>query len=190
MRQSASGLAAIAETAREANDDAPANGRPRSSSPSKEPAQIERLDAALLAIAHFFESREVHALVQASGAPENRSLFRALRAVRDLPAPVSISDVQREVALSHPATCRLIDRCVAEGLIDRRQSASDRRHARLTLTEAGLDSARAMEQARQTVVAALFENWPSQDKSDLLTLLQRLGLDLARVRRRGADPKL
>jgi len=184
MRLSARGLAPIAEKAGERNDGASAEPFVRSAG---QPTRVERLDAALLAIAHFFESREVHALVQASGAPENRSLFRALRAVRDLPAPVSISDVQAVVALSHPATCRLIDRCVAEGLVDRRQSASDRRHARLTLTEAGRNSAHAMEVARRTVVASLFEDWAAKDVDALLDQLERLGPDLARVRRRGVN---
>lgn len=152
-----------------------------------EPGQVERIDAALLGIAHFFTSREVHALVQSAGVPPAyRALFPALRAVRDLAAPVSTKDVQGALGLSHPATCRVIDRCVAQGLVDRQVSAVDRRHTVLQLTPAGRAAAQAVEGARQDVVAMLVDGWSAPDRAALLEWLERLEPELGRIRALGS----
>ncbi|HUD90645.1 MarR family winged helix-turn-helix transcriptional regulator [Sphingobium sp.] len=152
------------------------------------PAEIVRMDAALLAITHFFGSREVRGAVEQSGVPpSHRNHFIALRAIRDLPQPVSIKDVQGEIGLSHPATCRAIDRCVVEGLVDRRPSEQDRRHMILVLTEMGEAAAQSVEAARQDIVATLIEGWNDGERRALLDWLERLTPELAlfRARRTG-----
>jgi len=146
-------------------------------------SELERIDAGLLAVAHFFASREVRELVQGAGLPaETRALFPALRAVRDLAPPVSTKDVQQEIGLSHPATCRVIDRCVAQGFVARAVSTIDRRHTVLALTPAGQEAAGQVEAARRAVVARLVEEWSDADRVALMRCLQRLEPELARVR--------
>jgi DNA-binding MarR family transcriptional regulator len=148
-----------------------------------DPAEIVRLDAALLAVTHFFGSREVRGVIERSGVPPSyRNHFIALRAIRDLPQPVSTKDVQGEIGLSHPATCRVIDRCVAEGLVDRQLSKLDRRQTVLMLTSVGQAAARAVEAARQDVVATLVEDWDDAERRELLDWLERLNPALARFR--------
>ena len=152
--------------------------------------EIVRMDAALLAITHFFGSREVRGTVERSGVPpSHRNHFIALRAIRDLPQPVSIKDVQGEIGLSHPATCRAIDRCVAEGLVDRRPSEQDRRHMMLVLTGAGEAAARSVEAARQDIVATLIEGWDDDERQALLGWLERLTPELVLFRARHAGLK-
>jgi len=145
---------------------------------------MERLDAALLAIAHFYSSaRAFTAHMNARALSEvKRALFRALRIIRDTPAPVSISDVQQALGLSHPATSRLIERCVVEGFVDRSESKVDRRHMVLTLTREGLKAAREVEQARREVVAALVAEWPEGDVDALVRDLEKLGAEFERLR--------
>jgi DNA-binding MarR family transcriptional regulator len=142
------------------------------------------LDAALLAVAYFyFNCRVFGAYMTAIGLSEaQRSLFRALRVVRDFAPPVSIRTVQHALALSHPAASRLIDRCVEEGFLARVESPADRRHAILTLTKPGGQATREVEEARQGVVEDLVAAWPADAVSSLIANLERLGLDLARLR--------
>ena len=147
---------------------------------------VGRLDTALLGVAYFYShANQVFGEYMISrGIPENyRTLFRALRAVRDTPPPVSIRKVQLELGLSHSATSRLIDRCVADGLVDRADSVFDRRHATLGLTPAGRHAVSEVETARQEVVAALVAGWPLDELDALTTELERLGVDFARLRK-------
>jgi len=152
-------------------------------------ALVERLDAALLTVAHFFSGQTVGDYLAKDGVTDaQRSLFRALRVVRDTPPPVSISTVQHALALSHPAASRLIERCVQEGFVDRVASLADRRHAIVTLTPAGLRAAREVERGRREVIAAVVAAWPPENLSALTAELERLGVDLRRVRERPPEP--
>jgi len=160
-------------------------GRRPAAAGADERAALVRLDAALLAINHFYGSREVRSHIERSGVePRHRNLFAALRAIRDLPQPVSIKAVQGEIGLSHPATCRVIDRCVAAGLVDRRPADHDRRHMALDLTEAGEAVIRSVETARQDVIASLVAGWNAGERSRLLALLEQLEPELAALRAR------
>jgi DNA-binding MarR family transcriptional regulator len=153
-------------------------------------ALVESLDAALLAVSHFYSGPTFGRYMARYGLTEAQtSLFRAIRFVRDAPPPVSIKEVQAVVSLSHPATSRLINRCVAAGFIDRVESKVDRRHATLTITPTGRQAARKVEEARREVVGALVAEWPQAALDDLLSSLQRLGPEFRRLRE-NAPPAL
>jgi DNA-binding MarR family transcriptional regulator len=72
--------------------------------------------------------------------------FRALCFVRSS-SGISLSAVADFIGLSLPAMSRLVDGLVEKGLMERRSCQDDRRHVRLSVTEAGeatIDEARAL----------------------------------------------
>jgi MarR family transcriptional repressor of emrRAB len=77
------------------------------------------------------------------------------------------------LGLSHPGTVRLVDRLVADGLVERRQ-ASDRRAVALYLTSRG-DAVRArLMKGRLAAIRPLLELLTSDDQDTLGTLLHKL----------------
>jgi DNA-binding MarR family transcriptional regulator len=145
---------------------------------------LRRLDVSLLAIAHFYSEKTVSSYMDEELALEPyRSLFRALRVVRDTSPPVSIRDVQRALGISHPATSRLIDRCAAEGFLDRKEAVFDRRHATLTLTTAGARATEDVEAARRAVISKLVADWAEADIERLDNMLERLGGEIDQLKR-------
>ncbi len=61
---------------------------------------------------------------------------------------LSIAALAPAVGLSHPGAVRLVDRLVADGLMQRQPSPQDRRAVQLQLTPAGRDRAMAVQAAR------------------------------------------
>lgn len=75
-------------------------------------------------------------------------VFRALRRLADAPEGLTVGDVGRLISATPPATTRVVDRLVAEGLAYRRADATDRRRVLVVVSDAGRDLWR-------TLVAAL-----------------------------------
>jgi DNA-binding MarR family transcriptional regulator len=69
-------------------------------------------------------------------APEKGQAAAAIALLRHEPG-MPIEQMRRALGLSHSATVRLVDRLVADGLVMRHASASDRRAVALHLTDAG-----------------------------------------------------
>jgi MarR family transcriptional repressor of emrRAB len=81
----------------------------------------------------------------------------------------SVGELAGVVALSQPATVRLVDRLVAQGLL-RRDTGRDRRTVALVLTEAGSRAADAVLAARAEALAPLLAELSGQERA----LLERL----------------
>ena len=86
-------------------------------------------------------------------APDAGPMAAALALIDHAPG-VSIAIVAQAVGLSHAGTVRLVDRLVAEGLVERRRGLGDRREVALHATAAGTVRAAAVVTARNRVVAA------------------------------------
>jgi DNA-binding MarR family transcriptional regulator len=81
--------------------------------------------------------------------------FRALifASIQEGPA---LSDLAEHLGLSLPATSRMVDQLVRQGLLERRQAASDRRCVSLSPTRRGRA---AFQRAREATRAALAERF-------------------------------
>lgn len=93
----------------------------------------------------------------------------------------SVGDLAAVVGRSQPATVRLVDRLVGQGLV-RREAGRDRRTVALVLTAAGLASADAVLAARAEVLAPLLADLSSQERAALGRLLRRVTAGLAQDR--------
>lgn len=72
----------------------------------------------------------------AAAAPEPGQAAAAIALLRHEPG-MPIERMRHALALSHPGTVRLIDRLVADGLVERRPGLHDRRSVALHLTQDG-----------------------------------------------------
>lgn len=93
----------------------------------------------------------------------------------------SVADLTGVVGLSQPATVRLVDRLVAQGLV-RRDPGPDRRTVALVLTEVGSRAADAVLAARAAALAPLLRGLSGQEQATLEHLLGRVTAGLAHDR--------
>jgi DNA-binding MarR family transcriptional regulator len=85
----------------------------------------------------------------------------------------SNDQLRRILGLSHPGSVRLVDRLVADGLVERRPG-SDRRAIALYLTDAGMTMREALLKGRLATISALLAPLSAAEQTTLTTLLHKL----------------
>jgi len=85
---------------------------------------------------------------------------------------LSIDDLRRILALTHPGTVRLVDRLVEQGWVHRGHGIG--RTVRLEPTAAGLAAERQLAQSRETAVAQLLGELPEDDIHAMAGLVEPL----------------
>jgi DNA-binding MarR family transcriptional regulator len=92
--------------------------------------------------------------------------------------------LRRILGLSHPGTVRLVDRLVADGLVERRE-ASDRRAVALYLTPEGDAVRTRLLKGRLAAIRPLLEPLTPAEQDSLGALLHKLlaGLDTSDIER-------
>ncbi|MEM7779811.1 MAG: MarR family transcriptional regulator [Pseudomonadota bacterium] len=81
--------------------------------------------------------------------------------------------LRRTLGLSHPGTVRLVDRLVADGLVERRQG-QDKRAIALHLTKAGSRLREKLLEGRLAAIRSLLTELSNEDRSALDHLLHTL----------------
>lgn len=119
--------------------------------PANDFPDVEACAAQLLEVVPMV-MRAIRALMRAHSAAEmSVPHFRALGYIQRHP-DCSLSAVAEHVGLSVPAASRLVDALVADGLVERQLSATDRRYVALHLTERGT---RIREETRAQTLQSL-----------------------------------
>ena len=97
----------------------------------------------------------------------------------------SNNQVKDVLGLSHPGTVRLIDRLVAEGLVERRRG-QDRREVALYATRRGMEAREQILQGRLMSVAPLLDNLSAPERQQLNRLHTKMlaSLDTTDLERR------
>jgi len=93
------------------------------------------------------------------------------------PGP-SISELQRVLGVSQPATVRVVDRLAADGLLERRPGR-DRRTLSLTLTRAGEAMADRLLTERTAALRGMLGSLDQHELASLTPLLEKLAAGLA-----------
>lgn len=88
------------------------------------------------------------------------------------PDGLLLGELSRRMMVSNGNVTGLVDRLVQEGLIERQISPTDRRAARVRLTEDGRATFAKMAKAHSDWIAELLADMPARDQD---VLLQRLG---------------
>jgi DNA-binding MarR family transcriptional regulator len=90
----------------------------------------------------------------------------------------TISDVATFLGVSNAAASKAVDRLVRRGLIERKESADDRRAIHLSLSDDGKRILERYEEIQLKTLDGLFRQFMPQDFIDAGELLDRLSLDL------------
>lgn len=150
--------------------------------PDGRPAVEDALDEALVAVQRVPRRAGYRSRILGSvEIPGGLGSFRVLRAVERLSGAgaVSVGDVAEALVVDPSTASRVVERCVAAGLLDRSADAQDRRRSVLALTEAGSGILAAVTGNRRALLAEVVEGWPDGDVVRLVELLTALlhGLD-------------
>jgi DNA-binding MarR family transcriptional regulator len=106
--------------------------------------------------------------------------FHAL-AVLQLYGPLRVSDVAQRLGVDLSVASRQIASLAAEGYVERREDASDRRAHLLAVTRSGR---RVLRESHRRMVAAftrVVDDWSDEDVDALTSGLERLREDFARL---------
>lgn len=106
-------------------------------------------------------------------APETGPAAAALALLGHEPG-MSIERLRRSLGMSHPGTVRLVDRLVAEGVVERKQVETDRRAVALYLTPAGSVSCASVLAARQERVSQILEVLDPAEREILERITEKL----------------
>ncbi len=147
---------------------------------------LRHVEAALNRIARLSTGRlAARARVERSGVELSRPAITILGALRDS-GPVRPSAISRMTDLEAPLVSRELRDLVAGGHVCRTDDPTDRRAGIVELTKLGLDTWQAHRRATDDAISATFEDWSSEELSDLRRMLERVAGDFANARVEGA----
>jgi MarR family transcriptional regulator, transcriptional regulator for hemolysin len=115
--------------------------------------------------------------------PENAGISAArLQALAVLAerGPLTMGALSRRLGTTAHNVTKLVDGLEAEGLVERRDDASDRRAVSLHVTEAGREAERRLVQAHVDAVLEPFLDLSDAELAELTSLLDRLRLAMRR----------
>lgn len=93
---------------------------------------------------------------------------------------LSNDSLTRLLGLTHTGTVRLIDRLIADGLVDRRSAQRDKRGVALYLTATGDSARRNILQDRAAALAPLVSGLSAPEQKALAALLGKLLMAISR----------
>jgi len=140
--------------------------------------ELERLDAALLALRRFTQAPSTTDRGTKSSHGSNRveiSTVLVVDAVArwDPAGDCSIGDVAGALQVAHSTASRFVERAVQVGMIRRGRSSADPRRTVLSLTVAGWRLQREAVGFRTGRLEGLLADWSATDVTAFTTLLER-----------------
>jgi DNA-binding MarR family transcriptional regulator len=112
---------------------------------------------------------EVEAALAEAGLPQ-LAWYDVLWALQRAPGKaLRMGELNEAVTISRSGLTRLVDRIEAEGLLERRQAASDRRAVEAAITPAGTKLLRRMWPVYEKVLRASFESKLSRSEAQALS---------------------
>ena len=143
-------------------------------------ATATEAEAAILTDASKVISAAVaHSLARA-GDSVSASGLRVL-VMLDAAGSMNLSSVAERLGVNASTASRTCERLVIEGLIDRRDDATDRRHVALTLTTRGRRFVRNVMAERRAVLVRVLEAMPEDSRHDLIRGLEGFVAAAARL---------
>jgi DNA-binding MarR family transcriptional regulator len=86
----------------------------------------------------------------------------------------NISDISRELGVTHAASSQMLDRLVQQGYVTRSENPQDRRNKRIVLTEKGDVILRDSMQASQKWLVALFDRLTPEEAKTIIAAMNIL----------------
>ncbi|MGY2328061.1 MarR family winged helix-turn-helix transcriptional regulator [Pseudomonas sp. SDT2931_S440] len=116
-------------------------------------------------------------MVREAGIALDRALFPLLVLVERL-GPIGVVELADRVGRDYTTVSRQVAKLESLGLVDRQESAKDRRVRESVITPQGKAMTDRVDEARTRMGMAIFATWEQQDIDDLVRLMGKFAADL------------
>ncbi|CAB3776790.1 MarR family winged helix-turn-helix transcriptional regulator [Paraburkholderia caffeinilytica] len=141
-------------------------------------AQLRELHGALLEIVGVVNSpQRDEAMVRAAGISLDRALFPLMVLVERL-GPIGVVELADRVGRDYTTVSRQVAKLESLGLVDRQESATDRRVRQAVVTRKGKAMTDRVDKARARIGQSIFATWEKQDIEDLVRLMRKFADDI------------
>lgn len=140
--------------------------------------QIRELHGALLEIVGVMNRpQRDEAMVREAGISLDRALFPLLVLVERL-GPIGVVELADRVGRDYTTVSRQVAKLEGLGLVDRKESAADRRVREAVVTERGKAMTDRVDEGRERIGRSIFATWDEQDVTDLVRLMRKFADDI------------
>jgi DNA-binding MarR family transcriptional regulator len=152
--------------------------------------RIRDLHAALIDIAVLMNRpQRDEALVREAGVALDRALFPLLVGI-ERRGPIGIVELAEGVGRDYSTVSRQVAKLEGLGLVERRQSAADRRVNEAVVTPKGKALTDRIDAARERVAMAAFAGWAPHEIDELVRLMRKLADAMGGVPERKAEDRV
>ncbi len=145
--------------------------------------QIRELHGALIEIVSLMNRpQRDETLVQEAGIALDRALFPLLVGIERL-GPIGIVELADRAGRDYTTVSRQVAKLETLGLVERRQSAADRRVNEAAVTPKGKAMTDKIDAARERMALAVFANWDPHEVDELVRLMRKFAVAM------GNEPK-
>lgn len=141
-------------------------------------AQLRELHGALVEIVGVMNRpQRDEAMVREAGISLDRALFPLLVLVERL-GPIGVVELADRVGRDYTTVSRQVAKLESLGLVDRQESAQDRRIREAVITGQGKAMTDRVDAARERIGRSIFANWDERDIEDLVRLMRKFADDI------------
>lgn len=138
--------------------------------------QIRELHGALIEIVSLMNRpQRDETLVQEAGIALDRALFPLLVGIERL-GPIGIVELADRAGRDYTTVSRQVAKLETLGLVERRQSAADRRVNEAAVTPKGKAMTDKIDAARERMALAVFANWDPHEVDELVRLMRKFAV--------------
>ena len=135
--------------------------------------QVRELHGALIEIASLMNRpQRDEQMVSEAGIALDRALFPLLVGIERL-APIGIVDLADRAGRDYTTVSRQVAKLESLGLVERKQSAADRRVNEAVVTPKGKAMTDKIDAARERMALAVFASWDPEEIDELVRLMRK-----------------
>ena len=135
--------------------------------------QVRQLHGALLDIVSVMNRpQRDEALIKEAGIPLDRALFPLLISVGRF-GPIGVVELADRVGRDYTTVSRQVGKLESLGLVERQESAADRRVREAVISPKGNAMIHLVDAARDRIGHAIFKAWDAHDIDELVRLMRK-----------------
>jgi DNA-binding MarR family transcriptional regulator len=138
-----------------------------------ESSQIRELHEAMIAIVTLMNRpQRDEQMVREAGIALDRALFPLLVGI-ERRGPIGIVELADGTGRDYSTVSRQVTKLESLGLVERRQSATDKRVNEVVVTTKGKAMTDKIDAAREKLARSIFKTWEQHDVNELIRLMRR-----------------
>jgi DNA-binding MarR family transcriptional regulator len=135
--------------------------------------QLRQLHGAVLDIVSVINRpQRDEVLIKEAGIPLDRALFPLLVLIERF-GPIGVVELADRVGRDYTTVSRQVAKLESLGLVERRESAGDRRVREAVVTAKGKAMTDLVDAARERIGRAIFETWDPHEVDELVRLMRK-----------------